>query len=364
VSAVAPGPFARAGSVLLSARGLSIGWGGRTPRILAAGIGLELRAGEFAALVGPNGSGKSTLLRTLAGLQAPLGGDSELCATEVGRLTTEERSRRAACVFTDRYDSGYFTVFDIVAFGRYPYTDARNSLGDRDLDAVEGAIALVGMGGLVSRRFSELSDGERQKVLIARAIAQDCPVLVLDEPTAFLDAPARVEIFHIARDLSRRAGKAVVLSTHDLDHALRYADRLWLMDAEHRFSEGSPEDLAVSGDIGRAFDGAGFRFDLGSGAFRSIETEVPFAVELIGGGEAARQWTLRLALRLGLVASTGGTAGPETVASISILDGAGGPSFELRTAGSDPRVLSAGSYAELARILSGIIAEYGLNERK
>jgi iron complex transport system ATP-binding protein len=353
---------------VLAARGLAIGWGGRYERVLASGIDLELGEGELAVLVGPNGAGKSTLLRTLVGMQAPLRGSVSLCGEEAARLTVEERSRRAASVFTDRYDPGYFTVFDIVAFGRYPYTDARGRLEPRDLAAVRGAIAAVGLGALAGRGFAELSDGERQKALIARAIAQDCPLLVLDEPTAFLDAPARVEVFHIARDLARASRKTVVLSTHDIDHALRYADRLWLMDKEHRFSSGAPEDLAMSGGIGRAFDGEGFRFDLSSGSFKSAREGSPLAVEIVGREGASLAWTERLVERLGLVPiRQSGTreagSGEAPIARIAIEDSESGPLFAIRPSAfvapesGGARDLEATSYDELASILSGIIRD-------
>ena len=341
---------------LLSAKGLAIGWGTRVERLLSSGINLELKAGDFAALVGPNGSGKSTLLRTLAGLQNPLHGEAQLCGKDVRRLSVQERSRRAACVFTDRYDSGYFSVFDIVAFGRYPYTGARNRLGPEDLMAVEGAISKVGLGSLAGRRFAELSDGERQKALIARAIAQDCPVLVLDEPTAFLDAPARVEVFHIARSLARSSGKAVVLSTHDIDHALRYADLLWLMDKDHRFQTGAPEDLAMTGAIGRAFDGEGFRFDTDSGAFRSVETGMPFAIDFVGPEGAARSWAERLAERLGLVVS-GSARGLETMAHVTIEEQSDGPRFTVRGAKGETSGSVATSYGELAQLLATLVSK-------
>jgi iron complex transport system ATP-binding protein len=350
---------------VLSARGLAIGWSGRFESILASGIELELRAGELAVLVGPNGSGKSTLLRTLVGLQGPLRGAVSLCGSELGRISVEERSRRAASVFTDRFDPGYFTVFDIVAFGRYPYTDARNRLEPRDLAAVRGAIAVVGLEDLAGRGFSELSDGERQKALIARAIAQDCPLLVLDEPTAFLDAPARVEVFHIARDLARRSGKAVVLSTHDIDHALRYADSLWLMDRRHRFKSGAPEDLVMAGNIGLAFDGEGFRFDRASGSFRSASTESPLAVVIAGPEGESRAWTERLAERLGLVPVREARLGEATIARIAIEESRGGPLFAIRPAylggagREEERDLEAASFAELASALSKLLAERG-----
>jgi iron complex transport system ATP-binding protein len=346
-------------SAVLEARNLAIGWDGRVERVLASGIDLDIAKGELAVLVGPNGSGKSTLLRTLVGLQASLRGSITLCGKEVARLSVEERARRAACVFTDRFDSGYFTVLDIVAFGRYPYTDARNRLEPEDLAAVRGAIAAVGLETLESRGFDELSDGERQKTLIARAIAQDCPLLVLDEPTAFLDAPARVEVFHIVRDLARASGKAVILSTHDIDHALRYADRLWLMDREHRFKSGAPEDLVVSGCIGRAFDGEGFRFDISSGSFKSAAAGSPLSVGIVGSAGAAKAWVERLCERIGLVPAPeegvqdNGSC-PTKIADVTIEESEGGPMFSIRSANGD---LEAASYAELADFLARMLEE-------
>jgi iron complex transport system ATP-binding protein len=345
---------------VLSASGLAIGWALHKESLLASGIDLEIGEGELAVLIGPNGSGKSTLLRTLVGAQASLRGSARLCGADLRRLSVEERSRLVASVFTDRFDSGYFTVFDIVAFGRYPFTDARNRLEPRDLAAVRGAIADVGLSALAGRVFSELSDGERQKALIARAIAQDCPLLVLDEPTAFLDAPARVEVFHIVRDLAHASGKAVVLSTHDIDHALRYADRLWLMDREHRFRSGAPEDLVVSGGIGRAFDGEGFRFDASSGAFKSADPGSPLAVELRGSPGPSMTWTEKLAERLGLVALREGAPAQAAIASISIEESGGGPLFAIVISpaeGKGERRLEAASYAELAALLKTLLAE-------
>jgi iron complex transport system ATP-binding protein len=340
---------ARGAAPALHAQGVSIGWIGRTEKVLASGIALELEAGEVAVLVGPNGSGKSTLLRTLMGLLPPLAGEVRLCGSDIRRLTVEERARRAASVFTDRYDSGYFSVFDIVAFGRYPYTDARGRLSDHDREAIQAAIAAVGLESFSERLFAELSDGERQKALIARAVAQDCPLLVLDEPTAFLDAPARVEVFHLARSLAREKSKALVISTHDIDHALRFADKLWLMDRDHRFREGAPEDLATNGQIGRAFDGSGFRFDLGSGSFKSNLPAAPFAVAIENGTGHSRIWTERLIERLGLVPTRPGERA-DTIASVTIEESPGGTLFAIRPTSGGGKI-EAASYEELANAL-------------
>jgi iron complex transport system ATP-binding protein len=354
---------------ILSARGLAIGWEGRAEKILAAGISLEVGLGEVAILVGPNGSGKSTLLRTLAGLQPALNGLASLGGTDVAKMSVEERSTKVACVFTDRYDSGYFSVFDIVAFGRYPYTDPRGRLGEKDSGAVRAAIADVGLEALAGRLFAELSDGERQKALIARAIAQDCPLLLLDEPTAFLDAPARVEIFHLAQKLAKASKKALVISTHDIDHALRYADKLWLMDREHRFRSGAPEDLVLSGGIGQAFDGVGFRFDLVSGSFKSAVTMAPLAVEIVGREGASMTWTVRLVERLGMIAvsasGSGSGAGVAPIARVTIEDSEGGPLFAITALGSGARSseaarpLAAASFEDLASTLNVLLAKKG-----
>jgi len=342
---------------VLRAKGLSIGWSrGRVRSILASGISLELLPGEFASLIGPNGAGKSTLLRSLAGFQRPLSGEVELCGDPVTAIPVEERARRAACVFTGRIDSGWFTVFDIVAFGRYPFTDARNRLSGRDHAAVADAIESVGLEDLSARRFSELSDGERQKALIARAIAQDCPLLVLDEPTAFLDALARIEIFHLVLRLAREGGKAVVLSTHDLDLALRYADRLWLLDRDHRFEAGVPEALAMSGGIARAFDGPQLRFDSGSGTFRATEAAQSLRVS-VEGEDPEAAWTERLVARLGfelVPPAPPDAAQPDPRppdAAISIRRRASSIEWALRTGGGDRSFDAIEGLAEALRFL-------------
>jgi iron complex transport system ATP-binding protein len=344
---------------LLRAQDLSIGWSrGGNRATLASGICLDIRAGELAALIGPNGSGKSTLLRSLVGFQRPLSGEVELCGDPVASITVEERARRAACVFTGRFDSGWFTVFDIVAFGRYPFTDARNRLSARDRAAVSTAIESVGLGSFSARRFLELSDGERQKALIARAIAQDCPLLVLDEPTAFLDAGARIEVFHLALRLARDEGKAVVLSTHDLDLALRYADELWLLDRTHHFESGAPEALAMSGGIGRAFDGPALRFDPNSGTFRSADA-IPRVYVSVEGEDPEAAWTEHLVARLGLGLVPPGSGGAAATgastpdARIVIRHGSSSTAWLLIESRGERSFASIGTLADALRALEG-----------
>lgn len=258
----------------LEAVNLVIGWRqgswfrGERDRALSSNISLALPAGRLVALVGPNGSGKSTLLRTLCGLQPRLGGAILLSGDDIETLEIEERARRVACVFNEPLDSGYYRVFDFVAFGRYPYTGKGHRLTKNDELHVRGAVAAVGMEAFAERSCASLSDGERQKVNIARALAQDTQALVLDEPTAFLDAPSRIEIFHLAGKLAHEGGKAVVVCTHEVDLALRTADEIWVMDRNHRFEAGNPMVISHSGAIGRAFETPGVRFDPITGGFR------------------------------------------------------------------------------------------------
>ncbi|MBN1241836.1 MAG: ABC transporter ATP-binding protein [Spirochaetales bacterium] len=339
-----------AATAVLEACGLSAGWRqGKSATRLLRNITLTLPPGRFVALVGPNGAGKSTLLRTLVGMQSPLAGTVRLRGLPIKSLTVEDRARLAACVFTDRFDSGWFTVSDIVSFGRYPYTDARNRLTESDREIVSEAIRETGLSGFESRRFAELSDGEKQKALTARAVAQDAPLLVLDEPTAFLDAPARIEVFHLAARLARTRGKAVIVSTHDVDLALRHAEELWILDREHRFSSGAPETMALSGALGRAFDGPVVRFDPASGAFRALSESVPFAVGISGDDPVALGWTFRLAERLGCVIE------PEDGhydASIKVSRTGHAISWELEAAG---KVTRAASFETLAELLGRLI---------
>ncbi|MEJ5184705.1 MAG: ABC transporter ATP-binding protein [Rectinemataceae bacterium] len=254
----------------LQADHLAIGWKqGREERILAGDIRFSVYPGHLVALIGPNGAGKSTLLRTIAGLLPPLAGSLDILGTPLHTLDAAERATMIACVFNERFDAGYFTVEEIVAFGRYPYTSARLRMSDEDRSQIRKALELTGMAGFGGRRYASLSDGEKQKVQLARAVAQQTPILLLDEPTAFLDAPSRIEIFHLAGQLAQAEQKSIILCTHEIDLALKHADELWIFDQTHRFSAGSPYVISRSGLIGKAFDTATVHFDALSGSFRA-----------------------------------------------------------------------------------------------
>ncbi len=276
-------------SVLHTTR-LTIGYK-RPARAIARDLALTLAAGELVCLLGPNGAGKSTLMRTLAGMQPPLAGQVWLDGADLHTLAPKERATRLSLVLTDQVEVGNLPAYDLVALGRYPYTDWTGHLQAADHAAVEAALTATRADGLALRAMNELSDGERQKVMIARALAQAPAVMLLDEPTAFLDLPHRVEIIDMLRNLARRTRCAILLSTHDLDLALRYADRIWLLAAGGTLQSGAPEDLVLNGAFGSVFGRDGLVFDAQAGAFRSQRREQR-GVALSGSGLAAL-WTAR-----------------------------------------------------------------------
>ena len=282
---------------IVQTRGLWIGYAPkRRPRmVVAADLDVELLEGELVCLLGPNGAGKSTLMRTLAGLQKPLAGAVLLEGRDLHGLTERDRARLLGLVLTERVDVGNLSAAALVGLGRYPYTGWDGRLAAEDEAVVRWALDAVGAGGLAERSVGELSDGERQKVMIARALAQEPAVLLLDEPTAFLDLPRRVEIVQLLRRLASDSERAVLLSTHDLDLALRCADRLWLLPPDGPLQTGAPEDLVLSGAFQRTF--ADVEFDAAIGSF-SLAQESVGAVGLVGDGLEA-VWTARALERAG-----------------------------------------------------------------
>ncbi len=256
---------------LLHTQFLSVGYSDtKNTNQLFTELNLCLNAGELVCLMGPNGIGKSTLLRTLAGLQKPLQGK-----------ISDATEKNIALVLTDRIVATNMTVYDLVTYGRYPYLDWSISLSSEDKKIIEESIRQVHIQHLKEKRLYELSDGQLQMAMIARALAQQTPILLLDEPTAHLDLNNRVEIMNLLRSLSRNAGKAILVCTHELDLALQTADRIWLTTTDKKIKEGIPEDLVLDGSFDAVFQFKGF--DLKTGkvqhkAFRNI------AVNVIGEG--------------------------------------------------------------------------------
>ncbi len=284
---------------LLTTHHLSIGYNPtrRRPIVVAADISVSLQPGELVCLLGPNGAGKSTLMRTLAGLQRPLAGTVLLMAQDLSTCQPRDLARRLSIVLTNRLDVGALSTYDLVSLGRQPYTDWTGKLTQKDEGMVQWALEAVGAIALSSRPVNQLSDGERQKVMIARALAQATNLIVLDEPTAFLDLPNRVDIMGILRKLAHETGKSILLSTHDLDLALRSADKIWLLVAGQPLQVGVPEDLVLNGAFAAVFENEGVRFDPHTGSFRLDQTQVG-VIRLVGEGLVAL-WTKRALERIG-----------------------------------------------------------------
>lgn len=249
---------------------LTTGYHGRhgSEIIVARDIDASLKSGELTCLLGPNGAGKSTLLKTLSGFLPPLSGDIFIENRKLSDYGSSELGKMIGVVLTERLTLQNMTAEELVSLGRSPYTGFWGRLSSHDKDIVDEAIELVGIRELRKRIVQTLSDGERQKVMIAKALAQETPVIFLDEPTAFLDYPSKVEIMLLLRRLSKRSDKTVFLSTHDLEIALQIADRLWLLDRDHGLRIGTPCELGKSGDLALYFERDGITFDKNAGLFR------------------------------------------------------------------------------------------------
>lgn len=257
--------------------------------ILFENLNLQIRQGELICFMGPNGVGKSTLIRTLGGLLAPREG------TIVFNTTTILKEKLIALVLTDPIRAAHMTVYELIVFGRYPYLDWRLSLSAQDRDLIERAIDLVRINHLRNSTIDKLSDGQKQMAMIARALAQDTPVIILDEPTAHLDLNNRVEIMRLLKELTRSMNKAILLATHDLDLALQTADVIWLSGNHQNIITGIPEDLVMQGAFDEIFKFKGF--DLKTGKVQhQIFRQLSF--ELTGSGHAYL-WTRNLLERNG-----------------------------------------------------------------
>ncbi len=289
----------------LTLSSLAAGYRGRDAgtEFVVGNIDARIEPGRLVCILGPNGSGKSTLLRTIAGFQAPLAGEILFEGRSIRELTVNERARFVSVVLTDRIDAGMLDGRELVSLGRYPYTSWMGGLSAEDLRVVDWALEAVGALELASRPVISLSDGERQKIMIARALAQQPRLVLLDEPTAFLDLPRKVEVMTLLGRLARETGCSVLLTTHELEIAQSLADRLWLIRPEvasRRSSllAGSPEDLVLSGDFERIFSTAGVQFDRELGRF--FFGRRPQRKVILRGSGLPRRWTEHALGRIGL----------------------------------------------------------------
>jgi iron complex transport system ATP-binding protein len=237
---------------IFSANKISVGYrNGTRETVLFHELDLSLKEGELVCLMGPNGSGKSTLIRSLAGLQPLLQG-----------AVSPRDEKHVAVVLTDKINSPHMTVEELIAFGRYPHLDWRISTTQKDEDIISVVASQVGVGELMKRKLYELSDGQMQMAMIARALTQQTPVLLLDEPTAHLDLNNRLGIMNLLRKLAHEEKKSILVSTHELDLALQTADMIWLTSSG-KIKQGIPEDLVLNGSFDEVFQFKGFDLKTG-----------------------------------------------------------------------------------------------------
>jgi iron complex transport system ATP-binding protein len=283
---------------ILETKQLTIGYrANRQDNIIAENLNLALNAGELVCLLGQNGVGKSTLMRTLSAMQAPISGQVFLGGDDISTLKGRELAQRLSIVTTERVEVGLMTGASLVALGRHPHTDWTGQLTAHDERMVQWALHSVGAQSLAGRKLSEMSDGERQRVLIARALAQEPAVILLDEPTAFLDLPRRIDIMQVLRQLAHSTQKAILLSTHDLDLALKTADSIWLMTGGSPIAIGMPEELVLDGAFERAFAREGLQFDAWTGSF-VMSRPNRGVIQVVGSG-LRYEWTKRALERVG-----------------------------------------------------------------
>jgi iron complex transport system ATP-binding protein len=288
---------------LINTDSLSIGYSTprKGPTVLHSNVNVKLQSGEFACLLGPNGSGKSTLLQTVCGFLPALDGDVFLDGRRVETISNREMSLLTSIVLTERISVSNMTVFDLVSLGRTPYTGFFGRLRANDSKKIIDSIQSVGLKGFEDRLITNMSDGERQKAMIAKALVQETPLIMLDEPTAFLDLPSRIEIMHLLRKLAHERNKGILLSTHDLDLALQMADKIWLLAEGRQMETGTPEDLVLTNEFRRFFEREGILFDNDTGQF-TVEKQKVKTIRLIGKG-VEYKWVSRALARRGFATS-------------------------------------------------------------
>ncbi|WP_057937367.1 ABC transporter ATP-binding protein [Algoriphagus resistens] len=267
---------------------LSLGYSkGNVRKEILTTLDFELFSGELTCLLGPNGVGKSTLVKAVLGQLQPFDGEVSLDGKPIASFSNEELARELSVVLTEPFLPGNMTVGQLVAMGRIPHTNWTGKLEEIDREVVENALSATKIEYLRDERLSEISDGQRQKALIARALAQDGKVMVLDEPTAHLDLVNRYEIMLLLRQISKSQSKSILVVTHDLEIALETADRFWLLNCGTPLISGLPEDLVISGQINQLLPGENFRFSVKKGR---VESRADGAKFDISGPDELSSW--------------------------------------------------------------------------
>lgn len=300
---------------ILSTDHLAVGYRiGKRTNIILDRINVTLKKGELVCLLGENGIGKSTLLRTLSKVIPPISGKIMLDQMALEQYNSKQLAQSISLVLTNLQRPAMLKVEEIVALGRYPFTGWGGGLKTQDMEKILWAMEMTHTTYLKDEMAGTLSDGQMQKVMIARALAQDSDVMILDEPTAHLDITNRLELMHLLKTLAKETNKAILVSTHDLDLAFHNADQLWLATCCLPIVTGCPEELVLNGEVASLFDSNTFKFDYQQGRFTSI-AKSSYTITL-SGEDKYYHWTKKGLERLGFgVVENGG------MAQISILNG-------------------------------------------
>lgn len=246
---------------LLSAKNLLIGYKKKAENlVIAKDLDLELHTGELVCLMGKNGIGKSTLLRTLIGVQPALAGEIRLKEALMQTISRQHIAQNISVVLTEKLEASNLTVYELVALSRHPYTNWLGKLQEKDKKEIDLALQQTDLSDLWDKKVDELSDGQVQRVMICRALAQNTELIILDEPTAHLDIHHKIETFHLLKKLARELNKCILISTHEIQLGLQIADVIWLMN-EQGIIMGAPEELIENDHIGRLFDNTLIHFD-------------------------------------------------------------------------------------------------------
>lgn len=274
------------GGSILVCDNLTCGYSGKNGiKHLIKSFSTTVSKGELISLIGVNGAGKSTLLKTLLGLLPALNGKIEINDKNIEEYSPYERAKLIGAALSGHIEEQYISISELVALGRYPYTNMFGRLSPKDLKLVDKYLKLVQLSDKNQRQFYSLSDGEKQKAIIAKILAQETPLILLDEPTAHLDIPNRIHIFHLLKELSVHQQKAILITTHNLELAMELSDKIWLIDNEGVVHEETPEDLSYSGIMGDVFSSDKIIFDKRLMQFTLSKTYKSFA--LIKGDKEA-----------------------------------------------------------------------------
>ncbi len=237
----------------LESRNLTVGYNHHK---VLADINLKANEEELICLMGLNGTGKSTLLRTLCDLQSPLEGQVMINGRALNTINAKDKATFLSVVLTERFDLGYTTVQELVAMGRYPYTNWWGRENSKDDQVTQQCLTAIGLVDLADIPLRELSDGQKQKAMIGRALAQEGKVMLLDEPLIHLDVKARREVMQLLVDTTRKLKRTVIMATHELELSTKYADKIWLLTSGGMLTSGCPEDLMLNGTITQTFGGS------------------------------------------------------------------------------------------------------------